>query len=163
MAVRRLGTWWWRFAALMRRCCLTQRRAATGARACGASLAAARSAAARSRTLRLRGLSNDAARRIKIVGAGGGATRARDGPTVPIQSDVGTGPAIDSLELNGAAGVRTLSEGSGDHRQLVIYPANNTNKRSFRRFVVSRSKAPRHRAKTREVSILLLCSPFSLR
>ena len=33
------------------------------------------------------------------------------------------------LELNGAAGVRTMSEGSGDHRQLVIYPANNTNKR----------------------------------
>jgi len=33
------------------------------------------------------------------------------------------------LELNGAAGVRTMSEGSGDHRQLVIYPATNTNKR----------------------------------
>jgi spoIIIJ-associated protein len=33
------------------------------------------------------------------------------------------------LELNGAAGVRTMSEGSGDHRQLVIYPASNTNKR----------------------------------
>ena len=33
------------------------------------------------------------------------------------------------LELNGAAGVRTMSEGSGDHRQLVIYPMNNTNKR----------------------------------
>jgi spoIIIJ-associated protein len=28
------------------------------------------------------------------------------------------------LELTGAAGVRTESEGSGDHRQLVIYPAN---------------------------------------
>jgi spoIIIJ-associated protein len=28
------------------------------------------------------------------------------------------------LELNGAAGVRTMSEGAGDHRQLVIYPAN---------------------------------------
>ncbi|MGA8145719.1 MAG: R3H domain-containing nucleic acid-binding protein [Candidatus Acidiferrales bacterium] len=27
------------------------------------------------------------------------------------------------LELNGAAGVRTMSEGAGDHRQLVIYPA----------------------------------------
>jgi spoIIIJ-associated protein len=33
------------------------------------------------------------------------------------------------LELNGAAGVRTMSEGSGDHRQLVIYPANASNKR----------------------------------
>jgi spoIIIJ-associated protein len=32
------------------------------------------------------------------------------------------------LELNGAAGVRTMSEGSGDHRQLVIYPANSGNK-----------------------------------
>jgi spoIIIJ-associated protein len=28
------------------------------------------------------------------------------------------------LELNGAPGVRTMSEGAGDHRQLVIYPAN---------------------------------------
>jgi predicted RNA-binding protein Jag len=28
------------------------------------------------------------------------------------------------LELNGAAGVRTTSEGSGDHRHLVIYPAS---------------------------------------
>ncbi|HEX5423219.1 MAG TPA: R3H domain-containing nucleic acid-binding protein [Candidatus Acidoferrales bacterium] len=28
------------------------------------------------------------------------------------------------LELNGAAGVRTISEGSGDYRHLVIYPAN---------------------------------------
>jgi spoIIIJ-associated protein len=27
------------------------------------------------------------------------------------------------LELNGAPGVRTISEGSGDHRHLVIYPA----------------------------------------
>jgi spoIIIJ-associated protein len=27
------------------------------------------------------------------------------------------------LELSGAAGVRTMSEGSGDRRQLVIYPA----------------------------------------
>jgi spoIIIJ-associated protein len=26
------------------------------------------------------------------------------------------------LELNGAAGIRTMSEGSGDRRQLVIYP-----------------------------------------
>ncbi|MGH9747076.1 MAG: protein jag [Candidatus Acidiferrales bacterium] len=33
------------------------------------------------------------------------------------------------LELNGAAGVRTMSEGAGDHRQLVIYPASNPNKR----------------------------------
>ena len=31
---------------------------------------------------------------------------------------------IVHLELNGAAGVRTASEGSGDRRQLVIYPAN---------------------------------------
>lgn len=28
------------------------------------------------------------------------------------------------LELNGAAGVRTMSEGTGDRRQLVIYPAS---------------------------------------
>jgi len=27
------------------------------------------------------------------------------------------------LELTGAAGIRTMSEGSGDRRQLVIYPA----------------------------------------
>jgi spoIIIJ-associated protein len=33
------------------------------------------------------------------------------------------------LELSGATGVRTMSEGSGDRRQLVIYPANVTNKR----------------------------------
>lgn len=32
------------------------------------------------------------------------------------------------LELAGAAGVRTVSEGSGDRRQLVIYPATNTKK-----------------------------------
>jgi spoIIIJ-associated protein len=32
------------------------------------------------------------------------------------------------LELNGAAGVRTVSEGSGDSRQLVIYPANSGNR-----------------------------------
>ncbi len=31
---------------------------------------------------------------------------------------------IVHLELNGAPGVRTESEGSGDRRQLVIYPAN---------------------------------------
>jgi spoIIIJ-associated protein len=31
---------------------------------------------------------------------------------------------IMHLELNGAAGVRTASEGVGDRRQLVIYPAN---------------------------------------
>jgi spoIIIJ-associated protein len=30
---------------------------------------------------------------------------------------------IVHLELNGAAGVRTMSDGSGDRRQLVIYPA----------------------------------------
>ena len=29
---------------------------------------------------------------------------------------------IVHLELNGAAGVRTMSDGSGDRRQLVIYP-----------------------------------------
>jgi spoIIIJ-associated protein len=28
------------------------------------------------------------------------------------------------LELNGAAGVRTVSEGTGDRRHLVVYPAN---------------------------------------
>jgi spoIIIJ-associated protein len=33
------------------------------------------------------------------------------------------------LELAGAAGVRTVSEGSGDRRQLVIYPATNQSKR----------------------------------
>jgi len=32
------------------------------------------------------------------------------------------------LELAGAAGVRTVSEGTGDRRQLVIYPATNTKK-----------------------------------
>jgi spoIIIJ-associated protein len=31
---------------------------------------------------------------------------------------------IVHLELNGAPGVRTMSEGSGDHRQLVIYPVS---------------------------------------
>ena len=31
---------------------------------------------------------------------------------------------IIHLELNGEAGVRTASEGSGDRRQLVIYPAS---------------------------------------
>jgi spoIIIJ-associated protein len=36
---------------------------------------------------------------------------------------------IVHLELNGAAGVRTESEGAGDHRQLVIYPATPPNKR----------------------------------
>ena len=30
------------------------------------------------------------------------------------------------LELSGAAGVRTMSEGSGDRRQLVIYPVTQT-------------------------------------
>ena len=38
------------------------------------------------------------------------------------------------LELSGAAGVRTASEGSGDHRQLVIYPAGKEVKRQFRDF-----------------------------
>jgi len=32
---------------------------------------------------------------------------------------------IVHLELNGAPGVRTASEGSGDRRQLVIYPVQN--------------------------------------
>jgi len=36
---------------------------------------------------------------------------------------------IVHLELNGAAGVRTESEGSGDRRQLVVYPAALPNKR----------------------------------
>lgn len=31
---------------------------------------------------------------------------------------------IIHVELNGAPGVRTISEGSGDYRHLVIYPAN---------------------------------------
>jgi spoIIIJ-associated protein len=30
------------------------------------------------------------------------------------------------LELNGAPGVRTMSEGAGDRRQLVVYPAQKT-------------------------------------
>jgi spoIIIJ-associated protein len=33
---------------------------------------------------------------------------------------------IIHLELNGAAGVRTMSEGSGERRQLVIYPATKS-------------------------------------
>ena len=33
---------------------------------------------------------------------------------------------IIHLELNGAPGVRTMSEGSGDRRQLVIYPATSS-------------------------------------
>ena len=36
---------------------------------------------------------------------------------------------IVHLELSGAAGVRTESEGSGDRRQLVVYPATPPNKR----------------------------------
>jgi spoIIIJ-associated protein len=36
---------------------------------------------------------------------------------------------IVHLELTGAAGVRTESEGSGDHRQLVIYPVTTPAKR----------------------------------
>ncbi|MGA9885522.1 MAG: R3H domain-containing nucleic acid-binding protein [Candidatus Acidiferrales bacterium] len=35
---------------------------------------------------------------------------------------------IIHLELTGAQGVRTLSEGTGDRRQLVIYPLTNTKK-----------------------------------
>jgi spoIIIJ-associated protein len=34
---------------------------------------------------------------------------------------------IIHLELNGAAGVRTVSEGAGDRRQLVIYPVTLKN------------------------------------
>jgi spoIIIJ-associated protein len=30
------------------------------------------------------------------------------------------------LELNGAPGVRTVSEGAGDRRQLVIYPSQKS-------------------------------------
>jgi spoIIIJ-associated protein len=36
---------------------------------------------------------------------------------------------IVHLELNGAAGVRTTSEGSGDRRQLVIYPISGHKQR----------------------------------
>jgi len=36
---------------------------------------------------------------------------------------------IVHLELSGAAGVRTESEGSGDRRQLVVYPATPPTKR----------------------------------
>ena len=35
---------------------------------------------------------------------------------------------IIHLELTGAPGVRTMSEGSGDRRQLVIYPATGNKK-----------------------------------
>jgi spoIIIJ-associated protein len=40
---------------------------------------------------------------------------------------------IIHLELTGAAGVRTISEGSGDRRQLVIYPASKSDSRDRRR------------------------------
>jgi spoIIIJ-associated protein len=39
---------------------------------------------------------------------------------------------IIHLELNGAAGVRTVSEGAGDRRQLVIYPAGASERRPSR-------------------------------
>ena len=39
---------------------------------------------------------------------------------------------IIHLELTGAQGVRTVSEGIGDRRQLVIYPATNTGRKNFR-------------------------------
>jgi len=35
---------------------------------------------------------------------------------------------IIHLELNGAPGVRTMSEGTGDRRQLVIYPATKNSR-----------------------------------
>jgi spoIIIJ-associated protein len=37
---------------------------------------------------------------------------------------------IVHLELSGAPGVRTVSEGAGDRRQLVVYPAQSTDGRS---------------------------------
>jgi spoIIIJ-associated protein len=40
---------------------------------------------------------------------------------------------IIHLELTGAPGVRTISEGSGDHRQLVIYPDNKGGPQDRRR------------------------------
>lgn len=40
---------------------------------------------------------------------------------------------IIHLELTGAAGVRTISEGMGDRRQLVIYPDTQGNSRDRRR------------------------------
>lgn len=39
---------------------------------------------------------------------------------------------IIHLELTGAPGVRTASEGMGDRRQLVIYPLNSTGRKNFR-------------------------------
>jgi spoIIIJ-associated protein len=39
---------------------------------------------------------------------------------------------IIHLELTGAQGVRTMSEGMGDRRQLVIYPAGNSGRKNFR-------------------------------
>lgn len=39
---------------------------------------------------------------------------------------------IIHLELNGAPGVRTMSEGMGDRRQLVIYPATGRDETSSR-------------------------------
>lgn len=40
---------------------------------------------------------------------------------------------IIHLELTGAPGVRTISEGAGDHRQLVIYPETKGNSPDRRR------------------------------
>lgn len=40
---------------------------------------------------------------------------------------------IIHLELSGAAGVRTISEGMGERRQLVIYPETQGNSRERRR------------------------------
>lgn len=40
---------------------------------------------------------------------------------------------IIHLELTGAQGVRTVSEGMGDRRQLVIYPETQSNSRDRRR------------------------------
>jgi len=49
---------------------------------------------------------------LKLSARVAAPTRARDGPTVPIQSDVGTGPAIDS------PGIEWRGRSTDDERRL---------------------------------------------